>query len=272
MDNALNNVIMVVPIIKMVFPFDNMIVVSDLEKFLYYSPGKKMKHESPVGKKISPGDGLWEAVNTGQVYNEVISKEIWGFPFRNVSTPIVNEKEAIIGAFGLAYSLENQETLQNAAQTIASSAQEVIASSQELSANATKLHAELETLRKMSASMEAGLQESDAILKFIEDIATRTNLLGLNASIEAARAGDHGKGFAVVAEEIRKLSMNSASSVGNIKKILDKTKSNIVELAEKINLADKVSSSQETASQEITQAIESLTILAERMQELAQKV
>ncbi|KUO65297.1 MAG: hypothetical protein APF84_13545 [Gracilibacter sp. BRH_c7a] len=272
MDNILNNVIMVIPIINMVFPFDNMIAVSDREKFIYYLPGEKMRHESPVGNSLKQGEGLWEAVHTGRVYDNVIPKEIRGFPFRSISTPITNEKGEIVGAIGLAFSLENQETLQNAAQTIASSAQEIIASSQELSANATKLHDELETLRKMSASMEAGLVESDRILKFIQEIAASTNLLGLNASIEAARAGEHGKGFSVVADEIRKLSENSSASVTNIKKIIDTTKNNIGEIAKKIDIADNVSSYQEAASQEITQSIEVLTGLAEGIQELAQKV
>jgi len=93
MDNILNNVIMVIPIINMVFPFDNMIAVSDREKFIYYLPGEKMRHESPVGNSLKQGEGLWEAVHTGRVYDNVIPKEIRGFPFRSISTPITNEKD-----------------------------------------------------------------------------------------------------------------------------------------------------------------------------------
>ena len=57
------------------------------------------------------------------------------------------------------------------------------------------------------------------IIEVIEGISGQTNLLSLNASIEAARAGDAGKGFAVVAEEIRVLSDNTKSELSNIKDI-----------------------------------------------------
>lgn len=73
---------------------------------------------------------------------------------------------------------------------------------------------------KVGYSIEMLKEESEIIGKFvgtITDISVQTNLLSLNASIEAARAGDAGRGFGVVAEEIRKLADDSAKAAGEIK-------------------------------------------------------
>ena len=66
-------------------------------------------------------------------------------------------------------------------------------------------------------------REIENIITDIEDIASQTNLLSLNASIEAARAGDAGKGFAVVADQIGKLASDSAQSAVNTRELIRKT-------------------------------------------------
>lgn len=89
-----------------------------------------------------------------------------------------------------------------------------------------------ESLTKMDESMEKISQSSQkmtAIIGIINDISDKINLLSLNASIEAARAGDAGRGFAVVADEISKLADNTATSVKEIDLLIKNSDEQIVQ-------------------------------------------
>ncbi len=83
-----------------------------------------------------------------------------------------------------------------------------------------------ESMEKLSvaiADIRRASQEIQSMAKLIDDIAFQTNILSLNAAVEAARAGAAGKGFAVVADEVRNLATKSAEAAGNAVQLVDQS-------------------------------------------------
>ena len=78
------------------------------------------------------------------------------------------------------------------------------------------------------------------VVTLITSIADQTNLLSLNAAIEAARAGQHGKGFAIVAAEVRNLSIETKQAIGKVTGMIESTNSHIAEMSKFMKLMEQL--------------------------------
>ncbi|APU60094.1 methyl-accepting chemotaxis protein [Clostridium botulinum] len=112
-------------------------------------------------------------------------------------------------------------------------------------------------------------KNTDEILEFVKNIANKTNLLGLNAAIEAVRAGESGKGFNVVATEIRKLSKSSAESIKKIENIIKNIQFSVSNITKNINQINVSFKEQASEFEEINATIENLTSTAKSLENIS---
>ncbi len=92
------------------------------------------------------------------------------------------------------------------------------------------------TLADELSKVSADTQQVKDVINVIADIADQTNLLALNAAIEAARAGEHGRGFAVVADEVRKLAERTQKSLSEINATINVVIQSITDSSEQMNI------------------------------------
>ncbi|MCD2346615.1 PocR ligand-binding domain-containing protein [Clostridium guangxiense] len=147
---------------------------------------------------------------------------------------------------------------------ISAAMEELAASSVQVAENQESLNNEILNVDKLS-------NEINSILTYIKDIANQTKMLGLNASIEAARAGDAGKGFGVVANEIRKLSETSKETAAKISALTEKIQNSVHVTLDTSDATLNTTQQQSAAVQETNASVEEIMSLADELNSLANK-
>lgn len=222
---------------------------------------------------LKPGDQVkgkvpLKAAALGKQVVKLVSQEDSAYDraYMVCSLPI-KDGDKVVGVITTTEPVEGYLRLNGGAAKLSQSSATMNANLEELAAKSSELSTASRKLEALSAELLKCTKETDEIVSFIRNVADQTNLLGLNAAIEAARVGELGRGFGVVAEEVRKLAGVSAESVKSITASLKRIQDGVGNLGGMVGAIDASIVGQAESVQEIAKESEQLITLAHEMQD-----
>jgi len=268
--NYMQKVVDLAPQIKELLGEDFAVTVTDTEKFLCYIPGIDLDHKIKAGDTVNPGTLSHRCLQSGRRVVATAGSEMFGFPYMGKVTCIKDESSSVVGTLGFWLPTSRVEKVKLMSDKMVTAVSQIMSYATNLSAAAEELASTVQTVNSNTQQMLNDVNNTDGILQLINEVSSQTHLLGLNAAIEAARAGDQGKGFNVVAEEIRKLASRTNTSVKDIKEIIAVLKGHIEALAGQISDISAVTEEQAASSQDIIGFIQQMDEITAELKDLAE--
>lgn len=135
-----------------------------------------------------------------------------------------------------------------------------------------QLAAELARSAQSVSQLQLETERIDEVVIVISSIAEQTNLLALNAAIEAARAGEQGRGFAVVADEVRSLASRTQQATGEIQKMIQQVQTRVAETVSVMQASQTLSDQGVKRSEEIKLVLAKVTDLVSNISNMNMEV
>lgn len=250
--------------IQQFFHEDAAVTLFDREKIVSYYPGKTIDTKAKIGNPPTPGSNVVEALTTGKRVVRRISKELFGVPFIGIAWPIFGET-GVEGCLAVAVSQDRYDHLIVAGQEILNAVSSISISAHNLSASSEEFAATVRSMDDETERVSEEMQKTTDLTREIKKISKQTNILGLNAAIEASRAGEHGRGFSIVSDEVRRLATTTDSSTQAIEKNIQDVQSSVKLLIEAIGQLSIVSENHANDISEIAHSLEKIGEMAQSL-------
>ncbi len=271
-NEVLNAFNIVLPYLPYFFDNEASIAITDTEKYLNSQPCAAIPLSNAPGEPIRSGGTAYKAMRDGNIAISEVPKEVYGTAFKNYVVPIKNRYGKVEGCVMVAKSLSRRDELLNYSKHLSEALQQI--------ADVTVNFAQkLQTIVEMNSEASHLIDEAqnnvnstDKIFGFMNQVTSQTNLLGINASIEATRAGADGKGFKVIAQEIRKLSETSRQSVGKIDSLLEAVNKSVKDICEMTAKTSEIISTESSAFSQIAASVQELSADAKLLEAMADKL
>lgn len=245
--------------------------ISNRERFLLVKDRDNIKMAAKTGDKIPSGCAADVCLNKQEKVYVMVPKEVFGVPLRTMGIPVFVDGK-IEGTIVIGMSVEKSRKITNLSENLSESLDMISGKVVEMASTFEKINETNVGIENFIEQTSKSSKKTDEVLTFIEGIAKQINLLGLNAAIESARAGEYGRGFSVVSNEIRKLSTSTKDSISEINDTLRNIKESINEIYIRFGQSNSLLENQTAGLQEITATIEELNANASVLSEFAKEM
>lgn len=219
-----------------------------------------------VGSVFEDPSGVFdEVIARGVTRHNYLPREVMGFPVEGNLVP-VEDSGQIVGCVICSYSVEGKEQVKDIAERFQKSIQEIDSSIQSVIGGIETLFHMLTDMNTLTSEVELDVNKAADVVNKISSNASHSNILALNASIEAARSGEAGKGFSVVATEMGKLAKDSGSSAAEIKATLSAIVSHLESIMTSIAEANDVAKNYMDNISSIKTVLEQTISIADELQ------
>nr|WP_051569193.1 methyl-accepting chemotaxis protein [Alkaliphilus transvaalensis] len=250
---------------------DLSVAICDQEKYVKYVPGKKLIFPVKVGEIVNENTVIYKAMKTKKRVVQQMGKELFGFPYIAVAIPIIDDGR-VVGGVCFLESVERQDRLFQMSDSLFEEISHLNASTQEIAASSEGLLEIGTGLSDLADKVLEHTKTSEEITNIVKKISNQTNLLGLNAAIEASRIGELGKGFNVVAEEIRKLASSTKESIERIESIVGGLKITSQHMATEVDSIEQAAKQQSTSINQIRETAQTIHSLIEVLRKEAEEL
>lgn len=271
---VLDALMVTLPMMQQFFGIDVQICLCDREKTIGVWYGKTFRMDIQVGEyfdRSKPGHSeMLDAIESGAGSVSILPEFVYGVPVRGIITPI-KENGVVVGVISCAVSIQELAEIERAAEKLNDNLSNTYSSSNEIAQGAKQLADEMDMVKTHSQSIYELVEATSVIVKSIQNNASRSNILALNASIEAARSGEKGKGFAVVAQEMGKLAKMSGDATSAISEKLQNIFSQLKEISDEISNTADIATAQAANVEEIVERLEAIESSAQMLAKAAKQ-
>ena len=222
----------------------------------------QQKLRDAIGHIASSSSQLASAAEQLNVITDESAKalQLQNDEVQQAATAITEMSSAVDEVAGTA--LKTSEASSQSAELAKDGAKKVLQTSSVID----KMNGDVQHSTKVISTLAEKVSSINQVLEVIRNVADQTNLLALNAAIEAARAGEAGRGFAVVADEVRSLAHRTQTSTGEIEQMIQQVQTSAKEA---VNAMQLISGNADNAKQVATAAAEALTLIDKNIMEIS---